>query len=929
MPQLAWTARADGFIDYYNPGWYAFTGTTPDEMEGWGWQSVHDPAFLPAVMERWPHSIATGQPFEMEFPLRRHDGSYRWFLTRIDPVLDDAGKVVRWVGINTDIDEQKRAIQQLDETLESMGDAFFLLDRDWRLVRVNRHLEEVARTPREQALGRNLWEVFPTARDLKYWGEYHRVMEERVVAHFVEYYPPLDVWTEVDAFPSREGGIAVFFRDISARKRAERELLAERAVLDAVFREAPIGLAIFDDEFRYLRLNSVLAEINGLSIEAHLGHRVTDVLPGLPATMLDEWREVLRTGRAIVGADVVGSTPKDPTARRVWKTSCFPVRVSEQTLGLGAVVEEVTVERQIAEERQIALEALELLSDTSAALSSSLDYAETIARVAKVAVPRMADVCSVYVVAHDGAVEQLAVSHEDGERADVLRAMHRAAKMDPNLPFGYPKVLRTGHTELMSEVTDAMYQQAARNDLHLAHIRDLAAKSWLIAPLKHHQRTIGAIAFTYTGERRYSSRDVALAEEIARRASLAIENASLFRDAERAALAERRGRDKAEEATRLKDEFLATLSHELRTPLNAILGWARLLQGGSVAEEKKPRAVDTIVRNALAQSQLIEDLLDVSRIISGKLRLAIDPVNVNEIIASAVDVVTPSANAKGVRIQPVLATDAGLISGDAGRLQQIVWNLLTNAVKFTPRGGRVHVTLRRDESAIEIAVADTGAGIASEFLPYVFHRFRQEDGAITRKTGGLGLGLAIVKSLVELHGGTVEARSEGTDRGATFVVRIPVAPLSSGPVSLPARASVLASESGVTCPHELAGLKILCIDDEPDARELLRNVLEHCKATVTTAATVAEALEMLAHAKPDVIVSDIGMPDEDGYSFIRKLRARSREDGGRTPAVALTAYARPEDRTRALVEGFQSHAAKPIDPRELLVVIANLAGRYA
>ena len=931
MPQLAWTAKADGFIDYYNPRWYAFTGTTPEQMAGWGWQSVHDPTVLPVVMERWPHSIATGQPFEMEFPLRRHDGTYRWFLTRVAPVLDESGEVVRWVGINTDIDEQKRAIRELDETLESMGDAFMLLDREFRLLRVNQRQEQVAQLPREESLGRTFWDVFPEARDpsLRYWTEYHRAMESRTAVHFTEYYQPLGVWTENDAFPTRDGGLAIFFRDITARKRAEHALSEERAVLDAVFRAAPIGLALFDEEFRYLRLNSVLADINGLPVEAHVGRRVEELLPGLPSSMIDEWREVLRTGRAVVGADVVGSTPREPAARRVWKTSSFPVRVSEQTFGLGLVVEDVTEERRIAEERQHALEALGLLSDTSAALSSSLDHAETLARVANVAVPRMADVCIVYFVADDGEVEQLAVAHEDASRADGLRAMHRAAKLDGNLPFGYPKVLRTGETELVSEVTDAMYEQTARDDVHLAHIRNIAAKSWIIAPLERQEQTVGAIAFLYTGERRYSARDVPLVEEIARRATLAIENARLFREAERAALAERRGRDKAEEATRLKDEFLATLSHELRTPLNAILGWARLLQSGSVVEQKKAPAIDTIVRNAMAQSQLIEDLLDVSRIISGKLRLTIEAVNVSEVIASAVDVVTPSADAKGVRIQPVLATDAGLIRGDAGRLQQIVWNLLANAVKFTPRGGRVHVTLRRDESALEIAVADTGAGIASEFLPYVFHRFRQEDGAITRKTGGLGLGLAIVKSLVELHGGTVEASSEGSGLGATFVVRLPIAPVSSAAIVRPERTSALPLEGGVTCPSELAGLKILCIDDEPDARDLLRTLLERCKAIVTTAASPSEALGMLAQARPDVIVSDIGMPGEDGYSFIRKLRSRSREDGGRTPAVALTAYARAEDRTRALVEGFQSHAAKPIDPQELLVVIANLAGRYS
>ncbi len=391
-----------------------------------------------------------------------------------------------------------------------------------------------------------------------------------------------------------------------------------------------------------------------------------------------------------------------------------------------------------------------------------------------------------------------------------------------------------------------------------------------------------------------------------------------------------RARDRALETTRLKDEFLATVSHELRTPLNAILGWGRMLQTGAAPPDKRVHAVDTIVRNAISQGQLIEDLLDVSRIVSGNLRLNVDTLDVAQIVAAAIDVVRPAADAKGLRIRTVADPDAAFVSGDAGRMQQIVWNLLSNAVKITQRDGRVDVTLRRVDSVVELSVSDTGAGIVPRFLPFVFDRFRQQDGTVTRRTGGLGLGLAIVKSLVELHGGTVEARSEGEGQGSTFVVRIPVAPVRT---VAPARGDGTPSStpdpsSDVTCPAEVAGLKILVIDDEPDARELLRAVLEHCSAEVTTVSNAAEALGVIEALKPDVIVSDIGMPEDDGYSFIRKLRERPRASGGRTPAVALTAYARPEDRRRALLAGFQSHAAKPIDPQELVIVVANLAGRY-
>jgi PAS domain S-box-containing protein len=387
----------------------------------------------------------------------------------------------------------------------------------------------------------------------------------------------------------------------------------------------------------------------------------------------------------------------------------------------------------------------------------------------------------------------------------------------------------------------------------------------------------------------------------------------------------RRARDKAEEATRMKDEFLATVSHELRTPLNAMLGWARMLASGSLTPEKTVHAINTIVRNAVAQNQIIDDLLDVSRIITGQLRLDVDFVDVNQVVTAAIDVVRPAAEAKGVDLQWLLNPDAGLIKGDAGRLQQVLWNLLTNAVKFTSRGGRVHVTLRRYDSLVEIEVADTGKGIAPAFLPRVFDRFAQQEAGNSRKTGGLGLGLAIVKHLVELHGGVVEAHSDGEGKGSTFVVKIPLAPVR---VSRPDPTPALPAVENLKVPSELEGLHVLVVDDEADARELVQAALEGGGAIVTLAASGADALEAIRVRKPDVIVSDIGMPDEDGYSFIRKLRQLSREAGGRIPAVALTAYARAEDRRKALVAGFQNHAAKPVEPQELLMVIANLAGRY-
>lgn len=384
-----------------------------------------------------------------------------------------------------------------------------------------------------------------------------------------------------------------------------------------------------------------------------------------------------------------------------------------------------------------------------------------------------------------------------------------------------------------------------------------------------------------------------------------------------------------ESASRMKDEFLATVSHELRTPLNAILGWTRMLQSGTLPESRRKKALETIERNANAQTQLIEDLLDVSRIISGKMRLEIRTVDLPRVVADAIEAVRPAATAKGVTITETIDPLASPMLGDGDRLQQIVWNLLSNAVKFTPKGGRVHVVVRKRDSLLELIVADNGAGIDAAFLPFVFERFRQADATTSRKHMGLGLGLAIVRHLVELHGGQVQVESEGAGHGATFTVCLPVSPLRSKTVE---QAPVIRDSGSVVSlvyPPELAGIHVLVVEDDADARDLLVDVLEPLPARVTAVGNVQDALAAIAETRPDVIVSDIGLPGEDGYAFIRRLRALPPSEGGRIPAVALTAYARLEDRMKALVAGFNMHIPKPVEPAELMTVLASLATLFA
>ena len=433
-----------------------------------------------------------------------------------------------------------------------------------------------------------------------------------------------------------------------------------------------------------------------------------------------------------------------------------------------------------------------------------------------------------------------------------------------------------------------------------------------ISPLIQDDRIIGTITVI---------EDVT--ERVAREAELQAQV-----DARTKALArEKAAREEAEEANRLKDEFLATVSHELRTPLTAILGWSNMLLTGMLKADMHDRALETIHRNAQVQNQLISDLLDVSRIISGKLRLDLRTVELPPIIEAAVEATRPAAEGKGISLTTVLNPRAGPINGDADRLQQVIWNLLTNAIKFTPEGGQVIVKSDLVNARVEITVQDSGIGISREFLPHVFDRFRQGDAGTNRVHGGMGLGLSIVRQLVELHGGTARAESEGEGRGTTFIVSLPFIMQKASP-DTEARIRPLASTHlELDCPPSLQGLRVLVVDDEADTREMLRAVLEHCQCDVLAAGSTTEALDAVVRFRPDVLISDLGMPEDDGYTFIAKVRALPPERGGQIPAAALTAYVRAEDRMMVLRSGFQLHVPKPVEPAELVTVVAHLAGR--
>ena len=463
--------------------------------------------------------------------------------------------------------------------------------------------------------------------------------------------------------------------------------------------------------------------------------------------------------------------------------------------------------------------------------------------------------------------------------------------------------------------------------------------SYLAVPVTSHTgEVLGGLFFGHPEPGIFTERSERLVLGIAAQAAIAIDNARLFQklrdreaelreaagERERILESERAARSEAERLGHMKDEFLATLSHELRTPLNAIQGWAALLRQPNISADDQQRGLETIERNVRAQGQIINDLLDMSRIISGKIHLEVQPMQLHQVIEGSLDVVRQTAIAKRIRMTSLLDSSIGQVRGDPNRLQQVLWNLLTNAVKFTPQGGRIHVVLERVNSHVEIVIEDTGIGIRAEFLPYVFERFRQGDATTTRRFGGLGLGLSIVKNLVELHGGSVRVKSPGENQGATFVVALPVSHIHNDEGSRVKRSMQAADSLEAIELPRLDDISVLLVDDEPDGRALIARILEGRGARPTAVQSAEEALECLKRERFDILLSDVGMPHVDGYELIRRARLLDRARPNPLPAIAVTAYARSEDRQRSLLAGYQMHLAKPVEARELIAAIASL-----
>jgi signal transduction histidine kinase len=537
------------------------------------------------------------------------------------------------------------------------------------------------------------------------------------------------------------------------------------------------------------------------------------------------------------------------------------------------------------------------LADASARLSS-LDYERNLEAIARLIVPQFADWCVVDLL--EGAeLRRLAVAHEDASKVEFARELQRRYPPRRNEPGGFWDVVTSGQPRLYHRIDDAMLERVARDPEHLSILRQVGLRSAILVPLSRGDTAFGVMSLVLAGnERHYDEDDLEFARELARRASYAIENARLYRQ--------------AQDANRAKDEFLAALSHELRTPLNAILGWASILRARPDGQIE--RGLDVIYRNAKVQTQLVEDLLDASRIVSGRMSIDLKDVPLRPIVEAAVETILPQAVEKEIEFKTTLPDPQILIRGDAARLQQVFWNILSNAVKFTPRGGRVEVTATATPAEISVHVADTGAGIRPESLPVIFDRFRQADASTTRSYRGLGLGLTLARQLTEMHGGQISATSRGPGHGSTFSVSLP----------LVEAATPRALDATPVPEDALAGLRVLAVDDDPDSLEVLMSILRLHHATVFGASSATEALDVLQRERPDVMISDIAMPEHDGYWLMQQVRRIAQEGGRSVPCIALTAFANETVRRRALATGFAAHLSKPLNPDELVKAIRPL-----
>ncbi|PPT91149.1 histidine kinase [Xanthomonas theicola] len=798
MPQIVFTATADGNVDYFNQRWYEYTGLPAGESGYESWRKVHTEQGLAQAMQAWPEAVRSGQPYEIEYPLRRHDGSYRWHLGRALPIRDGDGRVVRWIGTNTDIHDRRVVAQRLQESelrfrtlCDNAPVLIWMANADGDCEYVSRQWYLFTGQTEQEALGSGWMEKIHADDVAAVGGVLARsaadrrafTIEYRLRRHDGEYRWCVDTASPRFSASGQFLGFIGSLLDIAERKRIENATAAERAALEMITTGRP--------------LSAVLEAIaRGIEAQSDVGLRCTIML-------VDEFRQYLLEGAA----------PSMPASFRR-SMHRLPIRKDSACCG-----------RAVALRRQV------ICSDVRA----DANWREYLMAVTEADIVAC---CSTPIMTGDGQVLGVVALY-------------------------YPFV----------HYPSAHEQDLARSASHLAGI--------IIERRETDQRLQQLLS------------------------------------------AEQSARGEAERASRMKDEFLATLSHELRTPLNAILGWSRLMQGDAVREKDLAKGLEVIERSAHAQAQIIDDLLDMSAILSGKVRLEVAELDLRALLTGAIDAARPSAESKGIDIALAPSTgDAALpYLGDAVRLQQVLTNLIGNAIKFTPSAGAITLALDSSATRVRISVSDSGVGIDAGFLPHVFDRFRQADASSTRSAGGLGLGLAIAKQLAEMHHGQLSVSSDGIGMGATFTLLLPRNDLAgTRPMRRGDGWAAILAHGGI----RLNGLRVLVVDDDMDSRGVTQRFLQEAGAVVEAAVCADDAEALLRERPYDLLVSDVGMPHRDGHSLIRSVRARGAGAVNRIPAIALTAYVRTEDRSQALDAGFNAHLGKPVDPVKLVALAASL-----
>jgi PAS domain S-box-containing protein len=803
--------------------------------------------------------------------------------------------------------------RHLAKVVESSDDAIVSKDLNSIITSWNRAAERMFGYTVAEAVGRSIRMIIPDDRQGEEDSVMARIRAGQAVTHFETIRQRKDgtlipISLTVSPIYDDAGtviGASKIARDISDRKRAE--LAAHRLV--AMIESSDDAIVTKNLDSTITSWNPAAERMFGYTEAEAVGQSIRILIPQELQGEEDSVLARIRAGEIVDHYETIRRR-KDGTLLSISLT-VSPIRNDAgDVVGASKIARDVTERSRLLAAAREHAAITEKLSEVGAVVASTLER-DTIAQ-------KVTDTATELTHAECGAFVSIQRDTESGDTC-MLHALSGASK-DAFADFSHPRAAAVfgpmfrgdGAVRLDDVTQDSRYEKSGPFLGMLGG--QLPLRSYLAVPVTGLSGDVlGGLFFGHSQAGVFTAQHERLAEGVAAWASVALENARLYVD--------------AQDANRLKDEFLAVLSHELRTPLNAIVGYARLLRGGVLSGEKAVRGLETLERNATWLTQIVEDVLDVSRIVAGKIRLDVQPVELPLIVDNAVATIQPAADAKGVRLQTIIDPRVGPISGDPDRLQQVVWNLVSNAVKFTPRDGRVQVRLERVNSHTELVVSDTGSGIRADFLPFVFERFRQAESGPTRKTGGLGLGLAIVRHIVEMHGGTVHAASGGEGEGSTFRVRLPM--MIVHPEGLDVRREHPRTEriEPLTGLGDLSGIRVLAIDDEEDALTLLRVILESAGAEVTTVGSPVTALERIEAAKPDVLVVDLGMPEMDGFAFIARIRASTNATVRDLPAAALTAFARSEDRTKALRSGFEMHLAKPVDPGELVASVATLVRR--